>query len=152
LNLFEYMMFRRLLSTILATAFAGVSLLGHGGLHLLPGGHDCHGHTHASTTECESSGHSHAHADHAHGHCCSHSHSHSEATEQETPPAAPVPHQHDHDNCVVCQWHAQGKIATVDVDLPLTQDCCFAEEVASAQVMTAYRLTTLLTRGPPQLG
>jgi len=141
-------MSRRFLSTILTAAFAAVSLLGHGGLHLLPGGHDCQ--QHAAATECESTPH--AHADHAHGDCSSHSHSHPDATDRETPPTPPAPHQHDHDDCVVCQWHAQGKITTVDVDLPLTHECCFAEHLASAQVTTAYRWTTRLTRGPPRLG
>lgn len=143
------MMSRRLISTIMMSAFAGISLLGHGGLHLLPGGHDCHGHAHSSATECQASGHTHPHVDHPHGHCCSHSHS--VPARDETPQPSPAGHEHDHNTCVICQWHAQGKITTVDVDLPLAGECSFAEELASAQVTTSYRLTTLLTRGPPRL-
>lgn len=137
-------MFRRSLSAILLTAFTAVSVLGHGGLHLLPGAHDCHSH----------GGHRHAHAGHdhapgAHGHCCSHSHTDAGSPQQPSQPAPHAPHQHDHENCLVCQWHAQGQLWSVTLAVPLSQACSGEVTRPDAQVTAAYRLSNLTTRGPP---
>jgi len=141
-------MFRRSFSAILLAAFAAVSLLAHGGLHLLPGGHDCHSHGGGAVAHA---GHAHNHAGHAHaghGHHCSHSHAHpGKQTPSQPAPQAPAPH--DHDNCLVCQWHAQGQLTTVTLTVPLSQACCGEMTHSAPQVTTAYRLSTLLTRGPP---
>jgi hypothetical protein len=145
-------MFRRTVSAILLAAFAAVSLLGHGGLHLLPGGHDCHSHT---GTGGSAAGHVHQHADDqaASGHHCLHSHVHHvghwEGEQSPARPAPQVPTPHDDDNCLVCQWHAQGQLSAVTLAVSLSQACCGEVTRPAPQVTTAFRLSTLLTRGPP---
>jgi hypothetical protein len=151
-------MFRRSVSAFLLAVFAAVSLLGHGGLHLVPGGHDCHAHTGTAAAPAGHShaGHTHSQAAHSHiahsqiaqghAHCCSHSHAENEQ------PSQPVPHapfEHDHDNCLVCQWHTQGQLSTVTITVPLSEDCCGDVTRSTPHVTTAFRLSTLLTRGPP---
>jgi hypothetical protein len=141
-------MFRRSVSAFLLAAFAAMSLVGHGGLHLLPGGHDCHSHSGSGATQANHShaGHAHSQAAHGHEHCCSHSHAENEQ------PSQPVPHapfEHDHDKCLVCQWHAQGQLSTVTVTVPLSEACCGQVTRSAPQVTTAFRLSSLLTRGPP---
>lgn len=102
---------QRLIGLSLLAVYAGIALVGHGGMHLLHG--DSHFHPHAVA---ESGGHS-------HGGCCHHHHA-DEATPESDSGSGGHEHRHDspahdHDDCVICQ-HFAAKACLIAADLPLS--------------------------------
>ncbi|MGE4003275.1 MAG: hypothetical protein AB7I48_24070 [Planctomycetaceae bacterium] len=142
----------RLLTTGFLIAFYGtLSFLGHGGLHAVQGTGACghHFEAHASAGGCC--------PHHHHGH--SHSHSGDSASDRtpqhEEPADTPqrdVPQPHDHDDCLICQWHAQGK-TSVDAPLTVSVDApCMDGVRGEAAVRAEFDSHSVRSRGPPLCG
>ena len=141
-----FVMWRRVSSAFLTTLFAAVSLLGHGGLHALSGGHECHG-PHSASTSDGTHGHGHHHD---HGESCGHeSHSHDPAGAHDHQSPVPLPVEHDHDDCLICQWFAQGQTLLAAAETPVVEDSHGEPVQSPPQIATTGRLISTFTRGPP---
>jgi hypothetical protein len=139
---------RRLTGWSLLAIYGGLALLGHAGMHELPGGHH-HGHQPHSAAV---STHSHAHAG------CGHQHDHSSplqgGDEQSGQPHGHRHHgpAHDHDNCLICQ-HFAAK-ALVFTPPTLLNIAAAAEHLACppSQPFAGVDAYVLPIRGPPCCG
>ncbi|MBX3436795.1 MAG: hypothetical protein KF861_04830 [Planctomycetaceae bacterium] len=140
---------RRFPAYFLTVFYAGLSFLGHAGLHALDGTSHCHHHDHGVAVRPAECGHQHS-PTHS---CGDERHTHGAAAESDSAPAPePESPPHDHDHCLICQWHAQGKTAVAALswaalDAPGLDDLPVDATLPSQNDPLAAR-----SRGPPLRG